>query len=92
MDDKQTKRKKINKGTRKRLTQLKMMLEYLQSGKSFTSLEALHLFGSIQPAARIWELKNKFGVSGIVTEMVRDERTGKRYARYRLVGVRHEAV
>ena len=75
-----TKKSKPKKGS-----QCAMMLEHLQNGKCFTSLEALHLFGSIQPAARIWELKNKFGFSGIVTEMVNDESTGKQYARYRMV-------
>lgn len=66
-------------------SQCDLMLRHLQSGKSFTSLEALYLFGSIQPAARIWQLKNDFGVSGIVTEMVDDPNTGKKYARYSLV-------
>lgn len=67
-------------------SQCDLMLRHLREGKAFTSLEALHLFGSIQPAARIWELKNDYGISGIVTEMVHDERTGKKYARYSLVG------
>lgn len=66
-------------------SQCDLMLKHLQSGKSFTSLEALELFGCIQPAARIWELKNEYGIAGIVSEMVELD-NGKQVARYSFTG------
>ena len=45
-------------------------------------MDALNLFGSFRLGARIFDLKNDYGMN-IKTEMV--EENGKRYARYSLV-------
>lgn len=55
--------------------------EYLLQGHSITPLEALEMFGCFRLGARIADLKKK-GLD-IVNDNPVDERTGKRYARYR---------
>lgn len=61
-------------------SQNQMILDYLQGGRSFTTLEAMSLFKCIRPGSRISDLR---GVGHpIITTMVHDEATGKRYARY----------
>ena len=63
-------------------SQNKQIKAWLESGKSITPLDALNLFGSFRLGARIFDLKNDYGMN-IKTEMV--EENGKRYARYSLV-------
>ena len=63
-------------------SQNKQIKAWLESGKSITPLAALNLFGSLRLGARIFDLKNDYGMN-IKTEMV--EENGKRYARYSLV-------
>ena len=63
-------------------SQNKQIKAWLESGKSITPLDALNLFGSFRLGARIFDLKNDYGMN-IKTEMV--EVNGKRYAKYSLV-------
>ena len=63
-------------------SQNKRIKAWLESGKSITPLDALNLFGSFRLGARIFDLKNDYGMN-IKTEMV--EVNGKRYAKYSLV-------
>ena len=65
-------------------SQSKQILEYLQKGNSLTPLEALKMFDCMRLGARVYDLKNQ-GYN-IVTEMVKDEKSGKKYASYRLMG------
>lgn len=62
-------------------SQCAQMLSYLQSGKTFTTLDALYLFNCIRCSARIANLRER-GVN-IKTEMIVTS-TGKRVARYSL--------
>lgn len=63
-------------------SQNKQIKAWLESGKSITPLDALNLFGSFRLGARIFDLKNDYGMN-IKTEMVAVN--GKRYAKYSLV-------
>ena len=63
-------------------SQNKQIKAWLESGKSITPLEALKMFNSLRLGARVFDLKNNYGMN-IKTEMV--EENGKRYARYSLV-------
>ena len=63
-------------------SQNKQIKAWLESGKSITPMDALNLFGSFRLGARIFDLKNDYGMN-IKTEMV--EVNGKRYAKYSLV-------
>lgn len=63
-------------------SQNKQIKAWLESGKSITPLDALYLFGSLRLGARIFDLKNDYGMN-IKTEMI--EENGKRYAKYSLV-------
>ena len=62
-------------------SQNKQIKAWLESGKSITPLDALNLFGSFRLGARIFDLKNDYGMN-IKTEMI--EVNGKRFARYSL--------
>ena len=62
-------------------SQNKQIKAWLESGKSITPMDALNLFGSFRLGARIFDLKNDYGMN-IKTEMV--EENGKRFARYSL--------
>lgn len=68
------------------VSQSVQILAYMQSGRSITPLEALNRFGCMRLGARIYDLKRAGYV--VVSEMVRDKRTGKKYARYSLAGVK----
>lgn len=57
--------------------------EYLEAGHSITPLEALNKFNCLRLGARIADLK-KQGLN-IATAIIKDPRTGKRYANYSLV-------
>lgn len=63
-------------------SQNKQIKAWLERGKSITPLDALKIFGSFRLGARIFDLKNDYGMN-IKTEMI--EMDGKRYARYSLV-------
>ena len=62
-------------------SQNKQIKAWLESGKSLTPLEAINLFNSLRLGARVFNLKNDYGMN-IKTEMV--EENGKRFARYSL--------
>lgn len=63
-------------------SQTQAIKEWLLSGKSITPLEALEHFGCLRLGARIADLK-KQGLE-IDNDNPVDERTGKRYASYKL--------
>ena len=63
-------------------SQNKQIKAWLESGKSLTPLDALNMFSSFRLGARIFDLKNDYGMN-IKTEMVKEN--GKRFARYSLV-------
>lgn len=60
-------------------SQEKAILQYLESGKSLTQLEALPLFGSFRLGARVYELIRKG--HPIKSQMIKTG-TGKRVAQY----------
>ena len=62
-------------------SQNKQIKAWLESGKSLTPLDALALFNSFRLGARVFDLKNDYGMN-IKTEMVKEN--GKRFARYSL--------
>ena len=68
--------------TTKTESQNKQIKAWLESGKSLTPLDALALFNSFRLGARVFDLKNDYGMN-IKTEMI--EENGKRFARYSLV-------
>jgi len=57
-----------------------MVLNYLRDGNSITSLDALNMFGCFRLAAVIFNLREDS--NPIFTEMVKDPKTKKTYARY----------
>jgi hypothetical protein len=63
--------------------QTTQILDYLMTGKTISPAEALVRTGSFRLAARINDLRNAGW--DIETEMKKDPRTGRRYARYRLI-------
>lgn len=65
-----------------RMTQLSGIRSWLEEGKSITPIQALSAFGCFRLGARIWELRNKFGMD-IEMRMV-DSGKGSHYAEYRL--------
>lgn len=64
-------------------TQTGQILAYLKAGNSLTPIEALQRFGRMRLGARIYDPKQAGHV--INTLMVKDEKSGVRYARYSLV-------
>ena len=62
-------------------SQNKQIKAWLESGKSLSPLDALNLFGCFRLGARVFDLKNDYGMN-IKTEMVKEN--GKRFARYSL--------
>jgi hypothetical protein len=71
----------INENSVSSSTQSQMILEYMMEGHSITPVEALEKFGCFRLGARIWELVHKEGYL-IYKGMVKDPKTGKRYAQY----------
>lgn len=68
------------------VSQKQMILEYLELGQPITQLEALRHFGCARLGARIWDLKHdRKNPRNIVSETIHDEKTGKRYASYKLI-------
>ena len=68
-------------------TQSNQILEYMRQGNSITPLEALNLFGCMRLGVRIYDLSQAGHV--INREMVHDQKTGKKYASYRLLEASH---
>lgn len=66
-------------------TQNIFIAEHLRSGKSITPLEALNLYGCFRLGARIFELQHEPYNMNIFSDIVTDEKTGKRFASYSLV-------
>ncbi|KDN14029.1 hypothetical protein BGI40_01585 [Snodgrassella communis] len=66
-------------------TQTIQILQYLKDGNSITPLDALRKFGCMRLGARIYDLKQAGHV--INTLMVKDEKSGARYACYSLVSI-----
>lgn len=67
-------------------SQCKRILEYLQTNKGITPIEALAMFGCLRLSARIKDLRE--AGHNIVTDMVTEENEKgetKRYARYFLL-------
>lgn len=65
-----------------RETQCKRILEYLQTHKGITPLEALEVFGCMRLSGRIKDLRNM----GYLIETDIIHQNGKRFARYELKG------
>lgn len=61
------------------------ILEHMRAGNSITPIEALQLCGCMRLGARIYDLKQAGHV--INTLMVKDEKSGARYACYSLVSI-----
>jgi len=63
-------------------SQKENILEYLKQGHSITPIEALNKFGCFRLAAVVFDLKVEANL--IITTMIDDKKTGKRYAQYTL--------
>jgi hypothetical protein len=64
------------------MTQTEQIRAHLLSGRDITPLEALDQYGCLRLAARVSDIREE----GHDIETIIEERNGKRYARYRLVG------
>lgn len=64
------------------MTQTEQIRAHLFSGKDITPLDALNLYGCLRLAARVADLREE----GLDIQTLTEERGGKRFARYRLVG------
>lgn len=64
------------------MTQTEMIRAHLQSGRDLTPIDALNDYGCFRLAARIKELRNQ----GLPIETLTEQRDGKAWAKYRLVG------
>jgi hypothetical protein len=63
-------------------SQCTAILKHLKRGRGLTALEAIKRFQTLRLAARINELREDgYPIS---TEIVKDRKTGKRFARYRM--------
>lgn len=71
----------INENVGSSTAQRQKILDYMMTGHAITPKEALEMFGCFRLGARIWELIHLEGYL-IYTEMVKDPKTGKRYAQY----------
>jgi len=65
------------------ISQTNQILNYLQAGNVLTSLEALRKFNCLRLGARIYDLRQQGYV--INSLMIKDDKSGKRYARYSLL-------
>lgn len=70
----------INENSKTSKSQKDMILDHLMSGRSLTPMEALNLYGSFRLGARIADIRAEGYI--VYREMVKDSRTGKRYAQY----------
>ena len=66
-------------------SQIDEILNYLQAGTVLTPLEAMHKFNCLRLGARIYDLRQKGYV--INSLIIKDDISGKRYARYSLVSL-----
>lgn len=73
--------KNINENAKSSEAQKQMILDYMMAGNSISPIEALEKFKCFRLGARIWDLIHKDGYI-IYKEMVKDPKTGKRYAQY----------
>ena len=64
------------------MTQTEQIRAHLLSGRDITPLEALDQYGCFRLAARVSDIREE----GHDIQTIIEERNGKRYARYRLVG------
>lgn len=71
-------------------SQTDQILNYLQAGNVLTSLEALRKFNCLRLGARIYDLRQQGYV--INSLMIKDDKSGKRYARYSLVGLNSREI
>lgn len=71
--------------TGKKLTQAEQILNYMKTGHTITTLEALNFFRCFRLASRISELRAEG--HPIVTDMISTQHSGKMVARYRLANV-----
>lgn len=71
----------INDNAKSSAAQKDAILDYMMQGHSISPIEALEKFHCFRLGARIWELIHKDGYL-IYKEMVKDPKTGKRYAQY----------
>ena len=70
----------INPNAKSSASQTEMILEHMMAGRPITPMEALNLYHSERLAARISDIKKRGYI--VYTEMVKDSKTGKRYAQY----------
>lgn len=66
-------------------SQTDQILNYLQAGNVLTPLEAMRKFNCMRLGARIYDLRQKGYV--INSLIIKDDISGKRYARYSLVSL-----
>lgn len=64
------------------MTQTEMIRTHLESGRDITPIDALQQYGCFRLAARINELRK----AGLDIETTTEQRNGKAWAKYRLVG------
>ena len=70
-------------GEQEPMSQSQQILAWMQAGNDITPLEAWQRFGCLRVGARVYDLKQ--AGHKIVTAMITDARTGKRYACYSMV-------
>ena len=64
------------------MTQTEMIRAHLESGRDITPIDALEQYGCFRLAARISDLRK----AGLPIETLTEQRSGKAWARYRLIG------
>ena len=64
------------------MTQTEMIRAHLESGREITPSDALQQYGCFRLAARINDLRK----AGLPIETITEQRDGKAWAKYRLVG------
>ena len=64
------------------MTQTEMIRAHLESGREITPIDALQQYGCFRLAARINDLRK----AGLPIETITEQREGKAWAKYRLVG------
>lgn len=66
-------------------SQNKTVLEYLKSGKSLTSWEAIQMWKITRLGGRIWDIENKMGYKGKIKHELISE-NGKKFEKYTFLG------
>ncbi len=64
------------------MTQTEMIRAHLEAGREITPIDALEQYGCFRLAARINDLRK----AGLPIETLTEQRNGKAWAKYRLVG------